>query len=249
MEHRSLIAARWAAPAAAWWCIAFAGLHLYWALGGSTGLASSAGQDLASRRPATFVVFGLYGVALTLLAGAALIVLVSIPGPMHRRSAPTALVGVIGIGLLMRGVALEILLATDVAVCERGWVRSKPAGARSSGTLGSLSAARCSSPQRSSFVGDQISVNRFSSRAVSGTGGSGRVQFFARSRGSARLPPDCRQGRRSRRSGSGPGFSVDSLVYLVLHDLVACGTVRAGFTARRRTWSRSRHAMRNRERP
>lgn len=115
MEHRSLIAARWAAPAAAWWCIAFAGLHLYWALGGSTGLASSAGQDLASRRPATFVVFGLYGVALTLLAGAALIVLVSIPGPMHRRSAPTALVGVIGIGLLMRGVALEILLATDVA--------------------------------------------------------------------------------------------------------------------------------------
>jgi len=34
------------------WCCVFAAAHLFWAVGGSAGLASPAGADLAARRPA-----------------------------------------------------------------------------------------------------------------------------------------------------------------------------------------------------
>nr|CTQ96950.1 hypothetical protein [Kibdelosporangium sp. MJ126-NF4] len=36
-------------------------LHIYWAVGGEAGLASSAGVDLATRRPLGFVLLGLWG--------------------------------------------------------------------------------------------------------------------------------------------------------------------------------------------
>ncbi|MFE6128315.1 DUF3995 domain-containing protein [Streptomyces sp. NPDC056437] len=53
---------------ACWWAAAFAGLHVYWAVGGDVGLSVSAGP-LAAERPLWFVVAGLWGVgALCLLA-------------------------------------------------------------------------------------------------------------------------------------------------------------------------------------
>ena len=58
----ALTSPRWG-YAAAGWAALFAAVHLYWALGGATGLAESAGQDLAEDRPAWFVALGLYGVA------------------------------------------------------------------------------------------------------------------------------------------------------------------------------------------
>ncbi len=67
MAHRS--SSRWGATAAAMWCGSLACLHLFWAVGGSIGLTSSAGRDLAARRPAGFVIFGLYGTTLLLVIG------------------------------------------------------------------------------------------------------------------------------------------------------------------------------------
>jgi hypothetical protein len=51
------------------WCVLFAALHIYWAAGGEAGSASSAGVDIATQRPLWFVLFGLWGVAVLLLAG------------------------------------------------------------------------------------------------------------------------------------------------------------------------------------
>ncbi len=109
---------RWsvAAVAAAMWCGSFACVHLFWALGGSMGLASSAGRDLAERRPASFVVLGLFGVALLLLVGIAVIAATQSPrGSERQRRAATALLGIVGLGLAIRGAAVELLLATDIA--------------------------------------------------------------------------------------------------------------------------------------
>lgn len=94
------------------WCCAFAGLHVFWALGGSVGLASSAGAELAARRPVAFVVFGLWGVAALLLAGAGLVRAVQRARPPWRRAGGWLIVSV-GAVLLVRGVAVEILLLTD----------------------------------------------------------------------------------------------------------------------------------------
>lgn len=108
---------RWGvtAAAAAVWCGAFACLHLFWALGGSIGLASSAGYDLAERRPTSFVIFGLFGVAMFLVVGIGVIAATqSSRIAERRRHAATALVAVIGVGLAIRGVALEVLLAMNV---------------------------------------------------------------------------------------------------------------------------------------
>ncbi|MDQ6848818.1 MAG: DUF3995 domain-containing protein [Actinomycetota bacterium] len=109
---------RWgvASAAAATWCGSFACLHLFWALGGSTGLASSAGRDLAERRPASFVIFGLYGVALLLLIGIVIIASTRMPrAPGGRRRAAALLPVIVGAGLAIRGIAIEVLLATDTA--------------------------------------------------------------------------------------------------------------------------------------
>ena len=105
----------WAATSAATWCAAFAGLHLYWAWGGSVGLASSAGHDLAAQRPAWFVVFGLYGVAAALLLGAVTVWVAAtrLLSARWRRNVAW-LVAVTGVGLLVRGVALQVMLAGDV---------------------------------------------------------------------------------------------------------------------------------------
>jgi hypothetical protein len=108
---------RWGveAAAAAVWCGAFACLHLFWALGGSIGLASSAGYDLAERRPTSFVIFGLFGVAMFLVVGIGVIAATQSSRIAERwRHAATVLVAVVGVGLAIRGVALEVLLAMNV---------------------------------------------------------------------------------------------------------------------------------------
>lgn len=110
-----------AATAAILWCGLFACLHLFWALGGSVGLASSAGSDLASRRPAGFVAVGLYGVALLLLVGVVLILgLLRARAPSPHRRVLAALIAVVGVVLLVRGLALEVLLALDVGGIQSG---------------------------------------------------------------------------------------------------------------------------------
>lgn len=100
--------------ASATWCALFAALHLFWALGGGTGLASSAGRDLAERRPTGFVVFGLYGVSVVLIAAVVILTVAAGWGrsPTWSRYA-TAVVALVGALLLLRGVVLEILLGLD----------------------------------------------------------------------------------------------------------------------------------------
>lgn len=96
------------------WCVLFAVLHLYWALGGAFGLADSAGADLAEHRPTWFVVGGLWGVAAALLLGAAFCVGLARwrpPGTPRRLVAVLGWLG--GAGLLLRGLLLEVLLATN----------------------------------------------------------------------------------------------------------------------------------------
>lgn len=106
---------RRAIVAAATWCALFAALHLFWALGDTTGLASSAGRDLAERRPAGFVVFGLYGVSILLIVAIALLAISAGWGgsPTWSRRA-TAVVAIAGALLLLRGVVMEALLGLDV---------------------------------------------------------------------------------------------------------------------------------------
>jgi len=98
------------ALAAVAWCFVFAVAHIFWALGGSAGLASSAGADLAARRPAAFVILGLWGVA-GLLLGAAVAIVAVATGRFGSRGVWA--IGIVGSGLLVRGVALEVVLATD----------------------------------------------------------------------------------------------------------------------------------------
>ncbi len=114
MDDRA--ASAWSVPArgAAAWCAVFAAVHLFWAVGGTTGLASSAGPELADRRPAGFVVFGLYGVAVLLLAGIALVMVASGGiGSLRLSRVAGVVLAVVGAALVIRGVALEVLLATD----------------------------------------------------------------------------------------------------------------------------------------
>lgn len=100
---------------AACWCALFAALHVYWALGGDLGLAASAGPDLAARRPLWFVLFGLWGVALLLGAGAVFCLL------RH----PWQRVGQFaGAVLVARAVLIEFVLLTGIAEAsadERFW--------------------------------------------------------------------------------------------------------------------------------
>jgi hypothetical protein len=100
---------------AACWCALFAALHVYWALGGDIGLASSAGPELAAQRPTWFVLFGLWGVAALLLAGAAFCLL------RHRWQRVGQFAGAI---LVARGVLIEFVLLVgiaDVSAEERFW--------------------------------------------------------------------------------------------------------------------------------
>jgi len=99
MRHWGWVAAGWAG--------AFAALHLFWALGGSTGLASSAGTELAAERPGWFVAGGLWGVTALLLVAAALGAALT----RARRRRALVLAGVaVGLVLLLRGLGIEALL-------------------------------------------------------------------------------------------------------------------------------------------
>ncbi|HEX6359265.1 DUF3995 domain-containing protein [Actinophytocola sp.] len=93
----------------------FAALHIYWAVGGDAGLASSAGTDLAVRRPLWFVLLGLWGVALLLLAGAIFGVGMTrwrLNGRLRRGA---VILGLLGAALLLaRGLLLEVVLLTGV---------------------------------------------------------------------------------------------------------------------------------------
>ncbi|MEV0275855.1 DUF3995 domain-containing protein [Streptomyces sp. NPDC050610] len=97
------------------WAVAFAGLHLFWALGGSWGLSVSAGP-LAEERPGWFVVVGLWGVGLLCLVGGALGWLLAGPRPAGLTGRALKLLGwCVCAVLLLRGLAIEILLLTGDA--------------------------------------------------------------------------------------------------------------------------------------
>jgi Protein of unknown function (DUF3995) len=100
---------------AAVWCALFALLHLFWALGGSWLLSSSAGTELARDRPLWFVIGGLWGVAVLLVLGAVYDVALARRRFRGRIARPAALLSVlVGAGLLLRGFAVQVILLTDV---------------------------------------------------------------------------------------------------------------------------------------
>lgn len=96
------------------WASLFALLHLFWALGGSWMLASSAGAVLARERPAWFEIVGLWGVALLLVIGVALGLTLARQRLAGRAERLLALLsGLVGAVLLLRGGGVELLLLTD----------------------------------------------------------------------------------------------------------------------------------------
>lgn len=104
----------WAIFAAVIWYVVFALMHLFWAVGGSFGLASSAGHDLVARRPTIFVVFGLYGVAAILLTGSAMLLAIDHAAASRLRTAALFVLLGTGVALMLRGVVLELVLAADI---------------------------------------------------------------------------------------------------------------------------------------
>jgi Protein of unknown function (DUF3995) len=95
------------------WCVLFAAVHVFWAVGGQAGLASSAGTDLAARRPVSFVVFGLWGTALLCLLGAVFCVGLSVRQPDGGWRRSIVILGLLaGVVLLARGLLLEVILLT-----------------------------------------------------------------------------------------------------------------------------------------
>jgi hypothetical protein len=78
-------------------------------------LASSAGITLATERPTWFLLLGLWGVALTLLAGASIGFALARRRTSGRSARLMALLSSLaGVCLLLRGVAVEVALLTDV---------------------------------------------------------------------------------------------------------------------------------------
>jgi hypothetical protein len=124
----ALCSQRWGYVAAGW-AVAFAALHFFWALGGSTGLATSAGERLAAERPGWFVAGGLWGVGMALLVGAGLgVATARAPEGGWRRRALPILTTALGLLLLVRGIGIEVLLLSgaldgnpDVGAGERHW--------------------------------------------------------------------------------------------------------------------------------
>ena len=114
------VRSRSAAWPAVLWCLFFAAVQVFWAIGGNLGLASSAGSELAARRPPAFVVFGLWGVAGLLGIGA---VFAAIAGwqPLTIRQLRVcrALTVIIAVALLLRGAYVELALAANVGHLRR----------------------------------------------------------------------------------------------------------------------------------
>lgn len=101
---------------AAGWAVIFAGLHFFWALGGEVGLDVSAGEELATERPAWFVAGGLWGVGLLCLVGAAVALGLRRRGVRGRGWQALRLLGQgICALLLVRGVVVEALLIAGVS--------------------------------------------------------------------------------------------------------------------------------------
>jgi hypothetical protein len=98
---------------AALWVAQFAALHRYWGLGGSVGLAESAGREPAVGRPTGFVVLGLFGVAGLLLAAAVGGLLARSSWPGVRRRLVLIVGAVIATVRSVRAVGIELLLLTD----------------------------------------------------------------------------------------------------------------------------------------
>lgn len=111
------------------WCVLFAAVHFFWAAGGEAGLASSAGIDLATRRPVSFVLFGLWGTAVLCLVGAVFCVGLACWRPRGGRRWGMVILGLLaGAVLLTRGLLLEVVLltgaggvASSVGPAERYW--------------------------------------------------------------------------------------------------------------------------------
>ena len=103
-------------------------LHLYWALGGTVGLAESAGRRLAEERPVEFVLGGLYCVAVALLVAAALgTALARVPVTGRRLLLPVLGAGVAAV-LVLRAVAVHLVLLSDagygggaISAAQRTW--------------------------------------------------------------------------------------------------------------------------------
>jgi len=104
---------RWG-RAAAGWSMVFAAVHLYWELGGAVGLAESAGADLADERPTWFVAGGLYGMAVLLLATAALGVAIGRRELIGLRGRVLWLLAIaVAAVLTARAVGVEVVLLLD----------------------------------------------------------------------------------------------------------------------------------------
>lgn len=100
------------------WAVAFALLHLYWALGGSWGLGVSAGP-LAEERPLWFVVVGLWGVGLLCLVGGVLGWVLARPRPRNSTGAVAKLLGwCVCAVLLVRAIVVEVMLLIDTTGME-----------------------------------------------------------------------------------------------------------------------------------
>ncbi len=126
---RRVAASRRWGYAAAGWSGLFAAVHLFWALGGSTGLAESAGTELAEDRPAWFTALGLYGVAALLLVAGGVGVALGRGAVLLRRRwlLPLLGAGVAGV-LLLRAVVVHVVLLSDagygggaVSAAQRSW--------------------------------------------------------------------------------------------------------------------------------
>lgn len=97
------------------WAVAFAVLHLYWALGGNWGLDVSAGP-VAAERPGWFVAVGLWGVGLLCLVGGALGWLLARPRPPGPAGRVVRTLGwCVCAVLLLRAVTVEVMLLADPA--------------------------------------------------------------------------------------------------------------------------------------
>jgi hypothetical protein len=114
-DRRDRTAPGWWGRIAGAWAVAFAGLHFYWALGGSWGLSVSAGP-LAEERPGWFVAVGLWGVGLLCLIGGVLGRLLAGPRPRGPAGRVVKILGwCVCAVLLVRGIAVEGLLLTGTA--------------------------------------------------------------------------------------------------------------------------------------